>query len=84
MIIYTDLNFTLNLKELRNFTVKQVTNDCVTYNIVNGKGLVYDLKSEINVSQRLLWLKKEMIKDDQDKILLVLFGWLIDNLEINK
>ena len=84
MIIYTDLNFTLNLKELRNFTVKQVTNDCVIYNIVNGKGLVYDLKSEINVSQRLLWLKKEMIKDDQDKILLVLFGWLIDNLEINK
>lgn len=51
---------------------------------MNGKGLVYDLKSEINVSQRLLWLKKEMIKDDQDKILLVLFGWLIDNLEINK
>ena len=84
MIIYTDLNFTLNLKELRNFTVKQVTNDRVIYNIVNGKGLVHDLKSEINVSQRLLWLKKEMIKDDQDKILLVLFGWLIDNLEINK
>ena len=84
MIIYTDLSFTHNLKELRNFTVKQVTNDCVIYNIVNGKGLVYDLKSEINVSQRLLWLKKEMIKDDQDKILLVLFGWLIDNLEINK
>lgn len=51
---------------------------------MNGKGLVHDLKSEINVSQRLLWLKKEMIKDDQDKILLVLFGWLIDNLEINK
>ena len=84
MIIYTDLNFTHNLKELRNFTVKQVTNDCVIYNIVNGKGLVYDLKNEINVSQRLLWLKKEMIKDDQDKILLVLFGWLIDNLEVNK
>ena len=69
---------------MRNFAVKQVTNDCVIYNIVNGKGLVYDLKNEINVSQRLLWLKKEMIKDDQDKILLVLFGWLIDNLEINK
>ena len=51
---------------------------------MNGKGLVYDLKNEINVSQRLLWLKKEMIKDDQDKILLVLFGWLIDNLEVNK
>ena len=84
MIIYTDLNFTHNLKELRNFTVKQFTNDCVIYNIVNGKGLVYDLKNETNVSQKLLWLKKGMIKDDQDKILLVLIGSLIYNLEINK
>lgn len=51
---------------------------------MNGKGLAYDLKNDINVSQKLLWLKKGMIKDDQDKILLVLFGSLIDNLEINK
>ena len=72
------------MKELRNFTVMQVTNDCVIYNTVNGKGLAYDLKNDINVSQKLLWLKKGMIKDDQDKILLVLFGSLIDNLEINK
>ena len=64
MIIYTNLNFSHNLLELRNFTVQNVINECVIYDTVNVKGLVYNLKNETNASKKLLWLKKGMIKDD--------------------
>ena len=70
--------------KLRNFTVYQVINESAIYDIVKVKGLVYNLKYQTNVSQKLLHLKKGMIKDDQDKNSLVLFDAIIDDVENNK
>ena len=72
--------------ELRHFIVHQVINECAIYDIANVKGIVYNLKNETTVSKegQLLRCWKGMVKDDQDKISLVLFDVLIDDAEYKK
>lgn len=81
----TDLNFTQKSLELTNFTLQQVLNEYSIYDIVNVKCLVYNLQIEATVKkdEQTLRLEKEMIENEQDKIWLVLFNALIDNMKNN-
>ena len=71
---------------MRHFIVHQVINECAIYDMANVKGIVYNLKNETTVSKegQLLRCWKGMMKDDQDKISLVLFDELIDDAEYKK
>lgn len=64
--------------ELTNCAVQQVKNECSRYNIINGKGLVSNLQNEAMVKKngQPLCLRKGKIKDEQGKIMLVLFNAL--------
>ena len=82
----TDFNFTHKSLELRHSMVQQVINEYGIYDIVNLKGLVHNLKNETTVSieGQPLRLWKGMMKDDQDKISLVLSDTLRHDAESNK
>ena len=79
----TDFNFTHKSLELRH---SMVINEYGIYDIVNLKSLVHNLKNETTVSieGQPLRLWKGMMKDDQDKISLVLFDTPRDDAESNK
>ena len=81
-----ELNFKHKTLELKTFTAEQIFNECSIFDIVNKKDLVHNLQNKTTVSKDglSLSLRKGMIKDEQDRISLVLFGSLMDVADNDK
>ena len=82
----TELNFQKKMFQPTFKTITEIMNECAIYEIVNVRGLVYNLQDEEHVDKdgKPLRMRKAQFKDETDSIEIVLFSNFIDQVTDNK